>query len=417
MHLAKSYDVLIIGAGSAGIAAAVQAARCGMKTAIVERLNFAGGKATAAEVRTLCGFYFSGREKAEFLHKGFPREFAEEILETEQGSPQSFDKDLHFIPYEPNNFKRLAEKYLQENSVDIYFHSYPLSMRKNELGEIISASILNKNEILEFGCRAVIDCSGESVVSLFLNLPQIKEEYYQAPTQVFTLSGIDFEDDVPLNLVLNKVIMKAVSTGELTSDFDRLSLIPHSFRAGNASFKFTMAEKVKEIDNKHSNLELKAREKVAYLLAFLKQNVVEFENVELASMAIELGLRTGRRMQGKYVLSKSDIVNSRQFTDVVARGSWPIEKWGEEKRVSMSYPEFGDFYDIPLGALESAYCSNLFAAGRNISADTDAIASARVIGTCMATGAGIATYVAQKLKGASENEALNFLNRELLLNL
>jgi hypothetical protein len=417
MSKALQYDVVIIGAGSAGLAAAVQASRCGAKVALVERLTATGGKATAAEVRTLCGFYFSGRKQAEFLHKGFPREFAERIMELEQTQAQSFDKNLYFISYHPYSFKWLADEFLKEHKVDVFYQSYPINISQDEKSEIDSLSIVNKDRVLHLNCKMLIDTSGESVISAMLDLPQISEEAYQVPTQVFTINNIDLPNDAMLNMLVNKSIISAVKSGEIPEEFDRLNLVPGSFKNGTASFKFSLKEERKDSVNNHTKLEVIARDRVGLIYLFLKENLEGFQNAQLDSMAPELGIRVGRRTLGKHILTKADVINSAKFEDVVAIGAWPIEKWGTEKRVSMTYPESGEFYEIPLRCLQSVHCDNLLVAGRNISADADAIASARVIGICMATGAAAGAYAAKKAHHSSDKEALSFINRELLLNL
>lgn len=410
------YDVVVIGAGSAGVAAACQAATSGVKVALVERLNASGGKATAAEVRTLCGFYISGRKERSFVNKGFPKLFADRMMALENKEPLSFDQNLHFIPYHPYSFKWLSDQFLKESGVDVYYHSYPIEI-KAENASVKSLKVLNKEQVLNFETKMVIDCSGESVVSALLNLPQITEDSYQAPTQIFTIGKIDLPDDAMLNLLVNKAIISGVKTGKIPEYFDRVSVVPGSFKNGNASFKLSLPELLQNGINKHSDMEVESRDRVGLVYLFLRNNIEAFKHSELNSVASELGIRIGRRTEGKYTLTKEDVLQSKRFDDVVARGSWPIEKWGVEKRVSMSYPESGDFYDIPLGCIQSAHYDNLLMAGRNISTDNEAIASARVIGICMATGAAAGMFAANKLLGSSDKEILSFINRELLLNL
>lgn len=406
------YDVVVIGAGSAGIAAAVQSARRGMKTALLERLHYPGGKATAAEVRTLCGFYYSGRKKPEFIHNGFPKEFAEKMMALENRKPVSFDRDLYFIPYHPYSFKWLSDQFLQ-TGVDVYYQSYPVELSRSNDGNIDKLKVLNKDQVLTFETKMLIDCSGESVVSALLDIPQTREENYQAATQVFTLSKIDLPDNAMLNMLVNKAIIKAVQSGELPEYYDRLSVVPGSFKNGTASFKLSLPELLKDEMNSHSQLLVEARDRVGLLFLFLRDNIEAFKYAEFSSLAPELGIRTGRRLLGKYQLSKEDILHSARFEDAVAKGSWPIEKWGTEKRVSMSYPETGEYYEIPLRSLQSAHCGNLLAAGRGICADEDAIASARVIGTCMATGAASGIYAAEKINGKDDKSALESIRKSI----
>ena len=103
-------------------------------------------------------------------------------------------------------------------------------------------------------------------------------------------------------------------------------------------------------------------------------------------IAPEVGIRTGPRNVGKTILTKEDVINCRKVEDAVARGTWPIEFWIPGKKPHLEYFSFNDHYDVPGRALQSAASKNLLFAGRNISATEEALASARVIGTCLMTG-------------------------------
>ena len=96
--------------------------------------------------------------------------------------------------------------------------------------------------------------------------------------------------------------------------------------------------------------------------------------------------REGIRLKGKIVLSEDDVRSGRKFSDAAARGCWPMEFWGSEIGVNYSHVKGDGTFDIPLRALKSENIGNLWAAGRAISADSMALSSARVIGTCIATG-------------------------------
>ena len=92
-------------------------------------------------------------------------------------------------------------------------------------------------------------------------------------------------------------------------------------------------------------------------------------------------------MVGRYELTRDDVLSGRKFDDAVARASWPIELWQEgHLGATYEYLEDGQTYDIPLRCLQARDVDNLFMAGRCMSATHDALGSARVIGTCLATG-------------------------------
>ena len=99
---------------------------------------------------------------------------------------------------------------------------------------------------------------------------------------------------------------------------------------------------------------------------------------------------------GAYILSRADVLEARKFPeDAVVRCAWPIEQWDARGRVHLRYLPAGDHYEIPARSLQSARIKNLFMAGKTISADVDAIASARVMGCCLATGAAAGHLAAQ----------------------
>jgi hypothetical protein len=102
-----------------------------------------------------------------------------------------------------------------------------------------------------------------------------------------------------------------------------------------------------------------------------------------------IGVRDGGRIRGAYCLTESDVREGRKFDDGACRCAWPIEFWDADKGVALEYLPPGAFYEIPLRALKVQGFSNLFAAGKCLSADRRAQASARVAGTCWAMGEAV----------------------------
>jgi hypothetical protein len=100
---------------------------------------------------------------------------------------------------------------------------------------------------------------------------------------------------------------------------------------------------------------------------------------------------------GQYVLTGADVLAGRKFDDVVARCAWPIEQWDAEGQSRLRYLSKGTHYEIPARSLYAAGVQNLFMAGKSISADVDAIASARVMGCCLATGEAAGRLAASRL--------------------
>jgi hypothetical protein len=388
-----STDILIIGGGSAGIAAAVAASRCGLKVMLVERNAYLGGKATAAEVGTVCGLYkFSKLHAAHFGVKGFTREFAETLQRMSQSTPTSNSSGLCFLPYEIDKFKELSASLLSQNGVTVYLNAVlnNVTIRGNE---VCQAAISVAKETLQIDFKAIIDCTGNSLVSQLAGGTFIDSIEMQAAAQVFTLKGVDLPSETVLSFVLMLTLTKGISQGKLTANFDRVYVVPGSLNEGVIKLKIAIPIQVTR-DN-YFELRAFAENRISELIDFLRDANESFKDIELVSLADEVGIRTEKRPLGQYILTEQDVLNCRKFENAIANGFWPIEEWGQNRTVRMHYFSEDDFYQIPAEALISKEFCNLFFAGRGISADDQAIASARVMGTCLQTG-----YAAGKMAGA-----------------
>jgi hypothetical protein len=382
----KNPDVLVVGAGSAGVAAAVAAARQGAKVLVLERYSFAGGKATGAEVGTICGLHhFSKSPESRYACDGFAVEFAEKLRKLSGTGPMYNTAGLHYLPYRPFDFKLLCDEYLGHENITMAFHS-TVSGVEMDGDKIKAVNAIVFDRSIRFEPAVVIDCSGESIVSSLAVAELIEENSYQAAAQVFSFSGCTADDEAKLGMSLIKSVMAGINSAELDSHYDRVTIVPGSLRDGSVMLKIGLPGVVDNDENKSTKLEIEARKIVARLAVYLSQNLEPFATAQLSSVAVESGIRTGRRPKGKYILSAEDVLACKKFEDSAAIGCWPIEMWGQDKRVRMKYFAENDFYTISVDCLRSASISNLLFAGRNISATEEAIASARVIGTCLQTG-------------------------------
>jgi len=147
---------------------------------------------------------------------------------------------------------------------------------------------------------------------------------------------------------------------------------------------------------------------------FLVENVAAFRNARLDSVAPQLGVRSGRRILGRARLADADVLNVRKSPQAIARGCWPMERWGKSPRPEMNYFTERDFYDIPLNCLRPVELENVFVAGRCLSAETGAMTSARVIGTALATGWAAGTAAAFQAAGRSPDDAVAQIQKNLI---
>jgi FAD dependent oxidoreductase len=411
MDTIQNTDVLVLGGGAAGIAAAVAAAREGSNVVLIERNSFLGGKATAAEVGTICGLYkFSKTEKAEYIVKGFAQEFAEELQGRSKTYPLHGPEGLHYLPYEINAFKELCLKLMKDNNVAVYFNAV-LKEVQAEQDKIVSVSVIASGKPIIIRLKSIIDCSGDSIISQAANLPLIKSEHYQAAAQVFTLEGISETNEARLGMIIMKALRSAIDEDVLADFYDRVYIVPGSLKNNAVSLKIGIPLAVTYATGNLEELKTVALSFVENLAQFLIDNVAAFKDGSIQHIAPEVGTRVGQRSIGKYLLTEQDVLGCKKFDDAIANCGWPIEEWDLSKRVKMRYFNFDDFYQVPAGCLFAAGIENLYMAGRNISATDAAIASARVMGICLQTGYAAGCFAAASASKLSLSEAIKNIQR------
>jgi len=402
-------DVLIIGAGAAGIAAATASVEAGASVIVVEKLNYPGGRATASAVGTICGLFLRG-EKEVFSMNGLPKEFALNILKKSKKEPQRFSEKLWFIPCQANHFRSVAEEYLSHQKINILYNTEVKSISQ-EGGLIDKIIIENKNVKQTIFAKAYIDCSGVGVTLSLLKHPLILDKQQQAAAVVFQANGILSENEFSLHHLIIKYITQAIKPGSEQEFYKLISIIPGSLKNGSAQFKLGIPWTP---EGDPVELNFHAHKFIHEVLSFLKSGMPQFENASLAWIADEVGQRSGARPIGREILKEEDVLTCKKRTDEICKGSWPIEFWEiGNKKVNMTYFPQNDYYSIPASCLISNTFTNLFFGGKLISASEKAIASARVIGTCLGTGYAAGILATYKSMGKSEQEGISFIQNRI----
>ena len=405
-------DVLVVGGGAAGIAAAVGAARNGSTVTLIERCGFLGGMATGALVGTICGLYFRSESKeSRFICRGFPREFGQRLAKFSDMQPVKYINGLHFLPYEPFAFRRLADVIVSEEGIDLYLHTTMAGV-DTQAGSVKSVHALAWDKPITIYPKSVVDCSGEATVAALAGGHTIESDCHQAAAIVFAMHGLKEIEPYSLQMLLFRELKRAISDGTLPADCERLSIVPGSHVGNRIYFKLGLPDKVGQDVNKMTLFEIRSRSLIFEMVRFLRSSISTFSDAILSEVASQVGVRTGRRPVALTTLTGKDVLSCRKFDDGIAKGGWPIEKWEAEPKPAMQYFSLDDYYEIPSHALRSKDFQNLLFAGRNISATDTAIASARVIGTCLGTGYAAGTMAAFQSQGKKFALAIPQIRKE-----
>jgi hypothetical protein len=394
-----SYDVVVVGGGAAGLAAAVAAGRAGARTALIERYGFLGGMATAGMVSTICGLYHGGPAGVpEPLNEGFAEAFARRLTAMPGCQKPVRRGRSYVLPYTPFAFACLADELVGAVApLDLYLHAY-LVGAEAAAGRLESLRVATWERALELQARVVVDTSGDAVVARAAGAATetAPPSDRQLPSLIFVLQQVDTTAlGAGARVAVLRAVLAAEQDGRLPAGAANLTLGP-SPQPGEVIGKLALGG-VGGAD-RHDFLtaaEQEGRRRVLAVTEFLK-TVPAFERAFVSHVATQVGVRESRQVVGRYRLTREDVLAGRRFEDAVARASWPIELWHEgQLGATYEYLDDGQTYDIPLRSLQARDLDNLFVAGRCMSATHEALGSARVIGTCLATGEAVGIAAAR----------------------
>jgi FAD-dependent oxidoreductase family protein len=398
---AVNYDVVVVGGGAAGLAAAVAAGTAGARTALVERYGFLGGMATAGMVSTICGLYHSALAGVlEPINDGFADSFARRLM-TMPGCQKPVRRGPSFVlPYTPFAFACLADELVTAVApLDVYLHAYLVGVDSGP-GRIEALRIATWEQSLELRARVVVDTSGDAVVTHRAGAATeaAPPSERQVPSLIFVLQQVDGAAlDPGPRLAVLRTLLVAEREGRLPPGASNVTLGP-SPQPGELIGKLALGDIASALSDRRDFLtaaEQEGRRLVLAVTEFLK-TLPAFGRAFVSHVAAQVGVRESRRVIGRYQLTREDVLCGRKFHDGVARAGWPIELWhAGNLGATYEYLEDGQTYDIPLRSLQARDVDNLFVAGRCMSATHDALGSTRVIGTCLATGEAVGLAAAR----------------------
>jgi FAD dependent oxidoreductase len=412
-----SCDVLVIGGGAAGVAAAAAAGRVGARVVLLERYGFLGGAATAARVGTACGLYLRNTVNAEPLPVagGFVHEYASRLQRAAGAGPLRLDAGLWVLPFPIPVFGSVADAVLSEcGNVTMVLHATVAGV-KTEGSRVVQIHGLAWNEPLIVRSASVVDGSGEATIAGLAGAAVENGTADQAPALVFSLEQVDTGLTECGLIEVRRELRRAVEKGSLSACCERLALIPGTGCDGRMDLKLNLgpASSDRPLWQQITCWEREARALVIELHRFLVHNTTTCRHARLASVAPQLGIRSGRRIQGRATLADQDVLGARKSARGIARGCWPMERWTDSRRPELSFFNERDFYEISLDCLRPMELDNVWSAGRCLSAAAGAMSSARVIGTALATGWAAGTVAAFQALDRPLDEALETIRRQM----
>lgn len=405
-------DTIVAGGGTAGIVAAIAAARNGAKTILIDRYGFVGGTMIngAGPLHSFFNLYkaFPGVEKVQVV-RGIPDEIIERMkqkggspghLEQEKGG--SYDSVITLIDWEI--FKEVAFEMLEECGVTVLLHTMVADVIKDE-DRITGVIIEGKSGREAILAENVIDTTGDGDIAAMAGAPFVKRHDTTSVGMPFGMMNVDMPKLLHFleeNDMVNQLIR--ADKGSETDDVIRLGFElkkipifkeymeksgmwgPLGFSLYEGNYGYINAANLRAVDATNteelSNAEIKLRRQIMTLSRMLREHVPGFEKAYVSWTPVGVGVRLTRVIECEHDMSLDEIVNGKRFPDEVML-------YGFHDCAPRIMIKDGKYYGIPYRALLPKKVEGLLVAGRMITSEWDAHMSTRNTVSCMAQGQAV----------------------------
>ncbi len=421
-------DILVVGSGPSGLAAALAAAREGMDTMILERYGCFGGNITQAMVEPIAWYRHektvdAGGIGIEFEHRAKEMGASQDDIESLGHFPDADEVIPDWVGQllDADMFKYVADEMVQEAGITPLLHTFVVDviMDGGTIRGVITESKAGRQAIL---AKRVIDATGDADIAFHAGAPYRKDpkEKLQAVSVSFGCSGVDVkklieyakehhanvggsaretggkEYFLPYTRI-GDAFLKAKEAGDIPKGV-MIHEGPwfHSLtKAGEATYINSIYIRGKDPTDVWdlTEAEIVGRRHVMLALAAMKKYTPGCENIKLRTFGSSLGVRESRKIIGEYNITEHDVKNEARFEDSI--GIFPefLDGFGV-----VFIPTTGRYFQVPYGIMIPKKVENLLIAGRCVAGDKISHAATRQMMCCAVTGQGAGVAAAISLK-------------------
>lgn len=424
-------DVIVVGGGAAGVAAAVTAARRGCSVVLVERYGFCGGGAVAGLSGTICGLYEAsddvGRAPVQRVW-GFAEEFRQRLNRAGGLGPALRYGKTYTHVHDPLVWRDTADALLIEAGVRVIYHAMANGVLMEGGERIEGVHVFTKQGPVSVRSPITIDASGDADLIAMAGLPCFigHDGQVQNPTMIFRLMGVDiarFQQAYGLDTIMppavSDMIQAANASGRHSLPRTKIWLFPTT-RPGELLCNCTRVagRNGRELNTlkfeDFTEAEIEGRRQAHGYARFFREYLAGCEGSFVEDTAPQVGVRQTRQGRGVALLTNADVLGGAKHRAGIAASPWPIELHsGPRPKVEWLLE---DVYEVPYGCFVPQRGEGLLFAGRCLSAEHEAVASARVTAQCFSYGQAIGIAAALGARDGVAPRALAGADLRMLLN-
>lgn len=416
-------DVVVLGAGASGVAASIAAADMGARVALIERSAWPGGELISGIPILGCA-----NGNGEWVVKGILTSLLDRVRDLGGYVGLNFDwRTMWGACFDPEPMKLAVVQSLNAAGVDLRLRTVATGVATDTNGSPTGLVVTDGNTERLLRSKILVDASGDGWLADHAGLPIEEADGnagFQPISVMFRIAGVDFPRllefirNNPDDLIVaenpfitatraeaaakvadsgipfvaigsenpNGRLHRAIADGRMfpTTAF---YMTPTSLTRSELTLNVTRIAKVNGADASAVSRALPVlAQQVVQARDFLASEVPGFEASSIAAVGPHVGIRETKRIVGMVELTTQDVLSARKREDGIARGSHHVDIHADGSFQVREYIASGGSYDIPMGSLIPRGGGNVIVAGRCIGASREASGSARVIGSCLATG-------------------------------
>jgi hypothetical protein len=405
-----AYDVVVLGGGPAGLAAAASAARNGASVLLIEQYGFLGGMGTAAGVTNFCGLHANVFGEIKQVVHGIADDLLDRMRALDGLNPPHLVLGkIHAQAYDMAALKCAADAMLLEAGVQLLFHALATGVAMSADGRIDALFLETKSGRFAVRAATFIDCSGDADIAHWAGVAYEKnngagEMLY--PTMMFRVGNVDAAQAGEAWRTIPALMDEAQASGAYR--FPRRGAVvrpqkhPYEWRVNVTQLANPDGSATDGTDARALSAgEVEGRRQIVDYLRFLREQIPGFANAYALDIATQLGIRETRRIVGEYVLTAEDVLGCARFDDSIGVNGWPLEKHvaGDVVWEWPPIPDSCGYNQLPYRMLlprdaGAGHVDNLLVAGRCASMTHDGQSAARVTGACFVMGQAAGTAAA-----------------------
>ena len=407
------YDVVVIGGGSAGVAAALGASECSVKTLLVERNPYLGGEATHSNVTSYCGFFTRG-EKPDQVVKGIGEKVLQKLRDMHENTDYFISKSTGnaSIRFNPEKLKLALDDLIEESKVDLLLNTSLIEVKKtgDRIEEIIC---MDDAGYISIKAKAFIDATGDANLANLSDLETMwgdKDGNTQMASLSVRIDHLPTDEDINPKDLENAIIRgKNDGIPYLYKEKGLIIKIPFS----DYGFLTIPSLHLKDLTAETlTKAEINLRKQAESYVEAFKRYIPYLKDIRIVSTGPKLGIRESRRIIGEEILDYKDVLQGKKREDSIGRGGWSPEIHKDIKDLIYIHIPDNNYFSIPISVIKARDLKNLWCCGRNVSCDSVAHSSIRVMGTGFSTGQGAGVSAALTLD--KENYDIAEIQKELI---